>query len=1300
MLILRGAPALSEFRIQKFIDQCAKAALPVTEIYAEFVHFADVTGDLTAEQQHVLDKLLTYGPTITSHQPTGLLLLVTPRPGTISPWSSKATDIAHNCGLNQIKRLERGLAYYVATSRTLTADEHKQLAALLHDRMMESVFTELNQAQALFRKAEPAPLASVDILAGGREALVEANIRMGLALAEDEIDYLVSNFNALGRNPNDIELYMFAQANSEHCRHKIFNADWTIDGEKQPKSLFKMIKNTFEKTPDYVLSAYKDNAAVMVGSKAGRFFPTPDAQEYQYHHEDIHVLMKVETHNHPTAISPFPGAATGSGGEIRDEGATGVGSKPKAGLVGFSVSNLRIPGFEQPWESDFGKPDRIVNALDIMIEGPLGGAAFNNEFGRPNILGYFRTYEEKVPSHNGEEVRGYHKPIMLAGGLGNIRAEHVQKGELPVGAKLVVLGGPAMNIGLGGGAASSMASGQSAEDLDFASVQRENPEIERRCQEVIDRCWQLGADNPIVFIHDVGAGGLSNAFPELVNDGGVGGKFELRNVPNDEPGMSPLEIWCNESQERYVMAIPADKMPVFEQICKRERAPYAVVGEATAEQHLTLSDKHFGNTPIDLPLSVLLGKAPKMHRDVTSAKGAGKKLDFAGVSIKDATERLLRLPTIAEKTFLISIGDRSVTGMVARDQMVGPWQVPVANCAVTTAALDTYHGEAMSMGERTPVALLDFAASARLAVAEAITNIAATDIGELKRIKLSANWMSAAGHPGEDAGLYAAVKAIGEELCPALEVTIPVGKDSMSMKTKWQQNGEDKAVTSPLSLVITAFARVEDVRKTVTPQLRTDKGASSLLLIDLGLGENRLGASCLAQVYKQLGETTPDLATPDLLINFFNAIQKLTTEQKLLAYHDRSDGGVLLTLAEMAFAGKAGWTVDVAALGQNSQSDLALLFSEELGAVIQVADTELAYVQQVLASFNLQANSHLLGAVNNSDELVVQRAGQVIFSDSRTRLRSIWAETTYQMQALRDNPDCAKQEFVAKSDKNDPGLNVKLSFDLNEDVAAPYILKGAKPRIAVLREQGVNSHVEMAAAFNRAGFTAVDVHMSDILSGRRGLAEFNGLVACGGFSYGDVLGAGEGWAKSILFNDKARSEFARFFERDSTFTLGVCNGCQMVSNLKSLIPGAELWPRFVRNKSDRFEARFSLVQVQQSQSVLMAGMAGSQMPIAVSHGEGHAEFASAAALAAAEQQGIVALRFVDNYGQVTQQYPNNPNGSPNGITALTTTDGRATIMMPHPERVFRAVSNSWHPDEWQEDSPWMRMFRNARVWLG
>ena len=1297
MLILRGAPALSDFRIQKLLDQCAQSGLTVSNIYAEFMHFADVSGALTDAQQHTLDKLLTYGPAIASHEPRGHMLLVTPRPGTISPWSSKATDIAHNCGLSQVKRLERGIVYYIEAAAELNQQQLQLIAALLHDRMMEAVFTELTQAQALFAKAQPAPLASVDIITGGREALAKANSEMGLALAEDEIDYLFSNFTALGRNPNDIELYMFAQANSEHCRHKIFNADWTIDGVQQPKSLFKMIKNTFEQTPDYVLSAYKDNAAVMEGSAAGRFFAQPGNNTYQYHHEDIHVLMKVETHNHPTAISPYPGAATGSGGEIRDEGATGVGSKPKAGLVGFSVSNLRIPGFEQPWETDFGKPERIVSALDIMLEGPLGGAAFNNEFGRPAINGYFRTYEEKVPSHNGEEVRGYHKPIMLAGGLGNIRAEHVQKGDLPVGAKLVVLGGPAMNIGLGGGAASSMASGQSAEDLDFASVQRENPEIERRCQEVIDRCWQLGSDNPIVFIHDVGAGGLSNAFPELVNDGGVGGKFELRNVPNDEPGMSPLQIWCNESQERYVMAIPADKMPVFEQICKRERAPFAVVGEATAEQHLTLTDTHFGSTPIDLPLSVLLGKAPKMHRDVKSGTSAGKALELSGVSIKDAAERLLRLPAIAEKTFLVTIGDRTVTGLVARDQMVGPWQVPVANCGVTAASYDTYHGEAMAMGERTPVALLDFAASARLAVAEAITNIAATDIGDLKRVKLSANWMAAAGHPGEDAGLYAAVKAIGEELCPALEVTIPVGKDSMSMKTKWQQNGEDKAVTAPLSLVITAFARVEDIRKTVTPQLRTDKGDTSLLLIDLGQGQNRLGASCLAQVYKQLGQTPVDLDSPELLINFFNAVQQLTREQKLLAYHDRSDGGLFVTLAEMAFAGKAGVNADIAALGND---DMAVLFSEEPGAVIQVSISELAYVQQVLAQHNLAQCSHVIGSVNNKDELVFSRGDKVVLSDSRTRLRCIWAETTYQMQALRDNPAGAKQEFEGKADAADPGLNVKLSFDINADVAAPFILKGAAPKVAILREQGVNSHVEMAAAFNRAGFTAVDVHMSDILAGRAKLADFNGLVACGGFSYGDVLGAGEGWAKSVLFNDMARQQFADFFERNSTFSLGVCNGCQMMSNLKSLIPGADLWPHFVRNKSERFEARFSLVEIQQSPSLFFNGMAGSRMPIAVSHGEGHAEFASSEAFAKANHSGTVAMRFVDHYGNATEQYPQNPNGSAAGITSLTTTDGRVTIMMPHPERVFRAVANSWQPDGWQEDSPWMRMFRNARVWLG
>ncbi|WGY46279.1 phosphoribosylformylglycinamidine synthase [Vibrio sp. ABG19] len=1297
MRILRGSPALSEFRVNKLLETCREQNLPVTGIYAEFMHFADLKADLDGAELEKLEKLLTYGPTIQEHEPQGLLLLVTPRPGTISPWSSKATDIAQNCGLSQVKRLERGTAYYIESEQALSEEQVAALKALLHDRMMEVTFSELEAAQALFTVAEPAPHTEVDILAGGRKALEEANVALGLALAEDEIDYLVENFTKLGRNPNDIELMMFAQANSEHCRHKIFNADWTIDGVAQDKSLFKMIKNTFETTPDHVLSAYKDNAAVMTGSKVGRFFPNPDSRQYGYHHEDAHILMKVETHNHPTAISPWPGASTGSGGEIRDEGATGIGGKPKAGLVGFTVSNLRIPEFVQPWESDFGKPGRIVSALDIMLEGPLGGAAFNNEFGRPNLLGYFRTYEEKVTSHAGEEIRGYHKPIMIAGGMGNIRDEHVQKKEIPVGAKLIVLGGPAMNIGLGGGAASSMASGQSAEDLDFASVQRENPEMERRCQEVIDRCWQLGDANPIAFIHDVGAGGISNALPELVDDGNRGGKFQLRDVPNDEPGMSPLEIWCNESQERYVLAVAAENMAQFDAICKRERAPYAVVGEATEERHLTLEDSHFDNTPIDMPMDILLGKAPKMHREATTLKVNSPALDRNGIELNDALERVLRLPAVAEKTFLITIGDRTVTGLVARDQMVGPWQVPVANCAVTAASYDTYHGEAMSMGERTPVALLDFGASARLAVGESLTNIAATDIGDIKHIKLSANWMSPAGHPGEDAGLYEAVKAVGEELCPALGLTIPVGKDSMSMKTKWEENGESKEVTSPLSLVITAFGRVEDVRKTVTPQLRTDQGDTSLVLVDLGNGQNRLGATALTQVYKQLGDKPADVDNAEQLKGFFDAMQTLVRADKLVAYHDKGDGGLLVTLAEMAFAGHCGVQADIAALGDDA---LAALFNEELGAVVQVKNAELDAVLATLADNGLAQCSHVIGSVQASDRFVVASGADVLLDRSRTELRTIWAETTHKMQAMRDNPACADQEFVAKQDNTDPGLNVALSFDVNQDVAAPYIAKGAKPKMAILREQGVNSHVEMAAAFDRAGFDAVDVHMSDILTGQAALDEYQGLVACGGFSYGDVLGAGEGWAKSVLFNAQAREQFQQFFNRQDTFSLGVCNGCQMLSNLKELIPGADLWPRFVRNESERFEARFSLVEVQKSDSVFFDGMAGSRMPIAVSHGEGRVEVRDEAHLNALEQSGTVAVRFVDNFGNPTQQYPNNPNGSPNAITGLTTADGRVTIMMPHPERVFRTVANSWHPDSWGENGAWMRMFQNARKNLG
>ncbi|MDU5838418.1 MAG: phosphoribosylformylglycinamidine synthase [Pantoea sp.] len=1227
MEILRGSPALSAFRVNKLLTRFQDAHLPVSDIYAEYVHFADVSAPLNADEKARLQRLLKYGPSLAEHAPQGRLLLVTPRPGTISPWSSKATDIAHNCDLPQVRRLERGLAFYVQAPQ-LTDAQWQTLQALLHDRMMETVFSDLSQAEALFAHHEPQPLKSVDVLNNGRQALEEANRTLGLALADDEIDYLLSAFQRLGRNPNDIELYMFAQANSEHCRHKIFNADWIINGEKQPKSLFKMIKNTFETTPDHVLSAYKDNAAVMEGSEVGRFYADAQKGEYEYHQEAAHILMKVETHNHPTAISPWPGAATGSGGEIRDEGATGRGAKPKAGLVGFSVSNLRIPGFEQPWEEDFGKPDRIVSALDIMTEGPLGG--------------------------------------------------------------------PAMNIGLGGGAASSMASGQSDADLDFASVQRDNPEMERRCQEVIDRCWQMGEENPILFIHDVGAGGLSNAMPELVSDGGRGGRFNLRDILNDEPGMSPLEVWCNESQERYVLAVAPEKLSQFDALCQRERAPYAVIGEATEEQHLSLSDSHFDNTPIDMPLDVLLGKTPKMTRDVVTQQAKGEPLLRDGITLSDAVNRVLHLPTVAEKTFLVTIGDRTVTGMVARDQMVGPWQIPVANCAVTTASLDSYHGEAFALGERAPVALLDFAASGRLAVGEALTNLAATQIGDLKRVKLSANWMAAAGHPGEDAGLYEAVKAVGEALCPALGITIPVGKDSMSMKTRWQEGIEQREMTSPLSLVITAFARVEDVRRTVTPELQAD-GENLLLLIDLGNGANTLGATALSQVYRQLGDKPADVRDAQQLAGFFNAIQALVAQQKLLAYHDRSDGGLLVTLAEMAFTGHCGVEVDIAALGSDS---LAALFTEELGAVIQIKAEDRAAVEKVLAEQGLAACSHVIGSAQRGDRFVIRSGDSAVYSESRTTLRTWWGETSWQMQRLRDNPLCADQEHEARKDDNDPGLNVHLTFNPEEDVAAPMIATGARPRVAVLREQGVNSHVEMAAAFHRAGFTAVDVHMSDLLAGRRGLDEFQALVACGGFSYGDVLGAGEGWAKSILFNNRVRDTFENFFHRPQTLALGVCNGCQMMSNLRELIPGSELWPRFVRNQSERFEARFSLVEVAASPSLLLDGMAGSHMPIAVSHGEGFVEVRDGAHLAALESKGLVALRFVDNYGKVTETYPANPNGSPNGITAVTNESGRVTIMMPHPERVFRTVSNSWHPAEWGEDSPWMRIFRNARKQLG
>ena len=1294
MEILRGSPALSTFRINKLLTVCHNKHLPIEKIYAEYIHFVDLSAPLTCDQQVTLNQLLTYGPHAEQQDLTEQLYLVIPRIGTISPWSSKATDIAHNCGLAQIKRIERGIAYCF-DGEQLSKEQLAEFISLIHDRMMESVLTKLTDAEQLFTPHQPTPFTTIDILMRGRKALEEANVRLGLALATDEIDYLLDSFIRLQRNPSDVELYMFAQANSEHCRHKIFNADWIIDGQPQPKSLFKMIKNTFEKTPEYVSSAYKDNAAVMDGSMVGRFFADHENNQYCFHQEYADILMKVETHNHPTAISPWPGAATGSGGEIRDEGATGRGAKPKAGLMGFSVSNLRIPNFEQPWEGDFGKPDRIVSALEIMMDGPLGGAAFNNEFGRPALLGYFRTYEEEVNSHNGKELRGYHKPIMLAGGIGNIRKEHIQKGEFPAGSKLVVLGGPSMNIGLGGGAASSMTSGQSDEHLDFASVQRDNPEMERRCQEVIDRCWQLGKANPILFIHDVGAGGLSNAMPELVSDGGCGGQFELRKILNDEPGMSPLQIWSNESQERYVLAIAPKSLPLFEELCLRERAPYAVIGEATAKQALVLHDQYFDNDPINLPLDILLGKTPKMIRDVKSQKAKGDEFAVNEITIADAINRVLHLPAVAEKTFLISIGDRTVTGMVSRDQMVGPWQIPVADCAVTTASLDSYYGEAMSMGERAPVALLNFAASARLAVGEALTNIAANYIGDIKRIKLSANWMAAAGHGGEDAGLYAAVKAIGEELCPALGLTIPVGKDSMSMKTTWLQNGEQREMTAPLSLVISAFARVEDVRKMVTPQLNTEP--NRLLFIDLGCGYQTLGATALSQVYRHLGKETADIRDIDVLAKFYQAIQQLVAKDLILAYHDRSDGGLIITLLEMAFAGHCGLNIDITQLGDNL---LSTLFTEELGCVIQVADTAMTEVNKCLSAYGLSEYVYDLGSAIAGDDIIISYKQNPIYQQSRNLLRTYWAETTWQMQRLRDNPECADDEHFAKQQEDDPGLNVKLTFDIHQDIAAPYIVKGIKPKIAILREQGVNSHVEMAAAFYRAGFEALDVHMSDLLSGKIKLDNFEALVACGGFSYGDVLGAGGGWAKSILFNPAVRDEFENFFHRPDTLSLGVCNGCQMMSHLKNLIPGADLWPRFVRNLSERFEARFSLVQIQTSPSLFFTDMAGSHMPIAVAHGEGRVEVKHNDHLTAIEHANLVAMRFIDNFAKVTENYPANPNGSPNGITAITSRDGRATIMMPHPERVFRTVANSWHPNNWGEDSPWMRMFRNARKQLG
>ncbi|MCL4109987.1 UNVERIFIED_CONTAM: hypothetical protein GTU68_038204 [Idotea baltica] len=1175
--------------------------------------------------------------------------------------------------------------------------------------MIEVVMENKDQANALFSEAKPAPLKSIELGDSPKAALEDANIDLGLALSTDEIEYLANNYAELKRNPTDVELMMFAQANSEHCRHKIFNADWIIDGKQQDQTLFGMIKNTYKHSPEGVLSAYHDNASVVEGSTATRFFPNSSSQEYGYSKEAVHMLMKVETHNHPTAISPFPGAATGSGGEIRDEGATGNGSKPKAGLCGFSVSNLNIPDYSMPWEVNYGKPSRIDSALDIMLEGPIGAAAFNNEFGRPNLTGYFRSFEAEVPGATSDdsqtELRGYHKPIMLAGGLGNIRPNNIEMKEVPVETPIIVLGGPAMLIGLGGGAASSMTSGTSAESLDFASVQRGNPEMERRAQEVIDRCVAMGDENPILWIHDVGAGGISNAIPEIVNDAGRGGNFELRNVPNDEPGMAPMEIWCNEAQERYVLAIDADKLDSFKALCERERAIYAVVGHATEERHLTVSDSLFENKPVDMSMDMLLGKPPKMTRDVEHKSFEKPDLDLTNIKLDEAIERVLRLPTVASKSFLITIGDRSITGMVNRDQMVGPWQVPVADVAVTCADYKGYNGEAMALGERTPIALVNPAASGRMAIGESITNIAAAKIGKISDIFLSANWMAAAGHQGEDAALFDTVKAVGEELCPQLGIAIPVGKDSLSMKTVWDQNTDNgvikREMTAPLSLITTAFAIVEDVRNTLTPQLRTDKGETALILIDLGESKNRLAASALSQVYSQVGAIAPDVNKPVALINFFAAIQSLNQENKLLAYHDRSDGGLLATVTEMAFAGHTGISIDVDKLHGNV---LESLFNEELGAVIQIRQSDLAPVMETLSKNNLANCSHNIGSLNTSDEIVISKSGNTIYNNSRSNLHKIWTETSYRLQALRDNDQCAAEEFECLNedylDGANLGLSAKTTFDISEDISAPYINKGAKPAVAVLREQGVNGQQEMAVAFDRAGFKAIDVHMTDIISGRVSLADYKGLVACGGFSYGDVLGAGGGWAKTILHNPRAKDEFTQYFNREDVFGLGVCNGCQMFSHLRDLIPGASHWPEFYRNQSEQFEGRAVMVEIMESPSVLFKDMQGSRIPVVVAHGEGRAVFTGSNTAANAISTNSVSMRYIDNAGSPTMHYPENPNGAEMGITGLCNDDGRFTIMMPHPERVIRTVTNSWHPDEWGEDSPWMRIFRNARVWVG
>ncbi|MBL8353736.1 MAG: phosphoribosylformylglycinamidine synthase [Delftia acidovorans] len=1337
---LEGGNALSSFRAQQLLTELVSIHPKITGIAARFVHLVATDAAPTPALQERLQALLTYGDPYEGPA-DGAALVVTPRLGTISPWASKATDIARNCGLG-VFRVERITEYRIAfktgllsnvlgSAPELSAEQTARIAALLHDRMTESVFATRAEAEQLFSALDAAPMEFVDVLGGGRAALETANRQWGLALADDEIDYLVDAFKGLKRNPTDVELMMFAQANSEHCRHKIFNAQFTIDGVAQDKSLFGMIRNTHQVSPQHTVVAYSDNASIMEGHEVERFVATFEAAldkikapSYQKKQAVNHVLMKVETHNHPTAISPFPGASTGAGGEIRDEGATGRGSKPKAGLSGFTVSKL--------WGSEVGKPEHIASPLQIMIEGPLGGAAFNNEFGRPNLTGYFREYEQQVGVGADAVMRGYHKPIMIAGGLGVIDSELTQKIEFPAGTLLIQLGGPGMRIGMGGGAASSMASGTNAAELDFDSVQRGNPEIERRAQEVINHCWAQGDKNPILAIHDVGAGGLSNAFPELTNDAGRGARFDLRAVNLEESGLAPKEIWSNESQERYVMAIAPESLAEFTAFCERERCPFAVIGTATEERQLVLEDTAVASGdqkfPVDMPMNVLLGKPPKMHRDVATVQRELPPMDLTGVPLENAVIDVLAHPTVASKRFLITIGDRAVGGLTHRDQMVGPWQVPVADVAVTLADYRGFKGEAMAMGERTPLASINAPASGRMAVAEAITNMLAAPI-ELSKVKMSANWMAACGEPGEDAALYATVKAVGMELCPQLDISIPVGKDSLSMRTQWNEGGQVKKVTSPVSLIITGFASIDDVRGTLTPQLDASEDDSTLVLVDLGRGKMRMGGSILGQVLGQSGNETPDLDDAKDLIALVDAVNDLRAKGQILAYHDKGDGGLLATVAEMAFAGHVGVAINVDMLvtegdgisdsrmdsgegknwasqisGRRDDMTLRALFNEELGAVLQIRTADRAAVLQTLREHGLSTCSHIIGKTRpvsskvdaGKGELQVWRDAKSVFGASLSDLHQVWDAVSWKIAQQRDNPACADSEHAAAGEPADPGMHLHLTFDPAENPAAPFLNLGARPRVAVLREQGVNSHVEMAYAFTEAGFDAVDVHMTDLQSGRAQLQDFAGVVACGGFSYGDTLGAGIGWARSITFNDSLSAQFQQFFGRSDTFGLGVCNGCQMFAELADIIPGAQDWPRFTQNQSNRFEARLSMVEVLESPSLFLQGMAGSRLPIAVAHGEGFANFR----FRGNADKAIASMRYVDNHGKATEQYPFNPNGSAGGLTAVTTADGRFTAMMPHPERVFRNVQMSWTNGDKSEFSPWMRVWRNARKWLG